>query len=526
MSAREIGVLCAFFGDTVTVMPADLASDTGSAGSATPSAPSRAPLPAALPVPASAPPRTPMPASASASAPVSAPVSVPVTAEAVPVTGWGRTAPTAARLVRPRSRAEAAAAVRMCGTRGGIARGLGRAYGDAAQNAGGAVLDMTCLDRVHSVDAVAGTVRCDAGVSLHRLMEALLPLGWFVPVTPGTRYVTVGGAIGADIHGKNHHGAGSFSRHVPSFELLTADGGIRTVERGTPLFDATAGGMGLTGVILTATVRLLPVETSLMSVDTERAADLDDLMARLTATDHRHRYSVAWIDLLARGRSTGRAVLTRGEHAPLDALPARARRAPLAFRPGRLPAAPSCVPPGLLGRTTVGLFNEFWYRRAPRARTGELQSLSAFFHPLDGVPHWNRIYGRAGLVQYQFVVGHGREEALRRIVRRVAERRCPSFLAVLKRFGPADPGWLSFPMPGWTLALDVPADLPGLDGFLDELDEEVAGADGRVYLAKDARLRPELLGRMYPRLAAFRELRAELDPGGVFTSDLSRRLAL
>ncbi|MEV6017473.1 FAD-binding oxidoreductase [Streptomyces sp. NPDC051997] len=447
-------------------------------------------------------------------------------ADSVSVTGWGRTAPTTARMVRPRTYGEAAAAVRECGARGGIARGLGRAYGDAAQNAGGAVLDMTGLDRIHAIDADGGTVLCDAGVSLHRLMEVLLPLGWFVPVTPGTRYVTVGGAIGADIHGKNHHVSGSFSRHVLSFELLTADGEIRTVGRGTPLFDATAGGMGLTGVILTATVRLRPVESGLMSVDTERAADLDDLMARLTATDHRYRYSVAWIDLLARGAATGRAVLTRGDHAPLDALPARTRRHPLEFRPSRLPAAPSFLPEGLLGRTTVGLFNELWYRKAPRARRGELQPIPAFFHPLDGVPHWNRVYGRGGFVQYQFVVGHGREETLRRIVRRISGRRCPSFLAVLKRFGDGDPGWLSFPVPGWTLALDIPAGLPGLGTFLDGLDEEVADAGGRVYLAKDARLRPELLAAMYPRLGVFRALRRELDPRGVFTSDLSRRLGL
>lgn len=449
-------------------------------------------------------------------------------ADTVSVTGWGRTAPSAARLIRPRTYEEAALAVRECGARGGIARGLGRAYGDAAQNAGGAVLDMTGLDRVHAIDADGGTVLCDAGVSLHRLMEVLLPLGWFVPVTPGTRYVTVGGAIGADIHGKNHHVSGSFSRHVLSLELLTADGQVVTIVPGTPLFEATAGGMGLTGVILTATIRLLPVETSLMSVDTERADDLDDLMARLADTDHRYRYSVAWIDLLARGRATGRAVLTRGDHAPLDALPrgSRARREPLSFRASRLPAAPSFVPEGLLSRTTVGLFNELWYRRAPRARTGQLQRIPAFFHPLDGVPHWNRVYGRGGFVQYQFVVGHGREDALRRIVRRISERRCPSFLAVLKRFGEADPGWLSFPVPGWTLALDIPASLPGLGGFLDELDEEVAGAGGRVYLAKDSRLRPELLAAMYPRLDDFRALRAELDPRGVFTSDLSRRLHL
>ncbi|WP_406172879.1 FAD-binding protein [Streptomyces sp. NBC_00996] len=447
-------------------------------------------------------------------------------ADTVSVTGWGRTAPTTARLVHPRTYEEAAAAVRGCGTRGGIPRGLGRAYGDAAQNAGGAVLDMTGLDRIHAIDADGGTVLCDAGVSLHRLMEVLLPLGWFVPVTPGTRYVTVGGAIGADIHGKNHHVSGSFARHVLSFELLTADGAIHTVGRGTPLFDATAGGMGLTGVILTATVRLQPVATSLMSVDTERAADLDDLMARLAATDHNYRYSVAWIDLLARGTSMGRSVLTRGDHAPLDALPARARRHPLAFRPAQFPSAPAFLPEGLLGRATVGIFNELWYRKAPRARGGELQKISTFFHPLDGVPHWNRVYGRGGFVQYQFVVGYGQEEALRRIVQRISVRRCPSFLAVLKRFGEGDPGWLSFPMPGWTLALDIPANLPGLGSFLDELDEEVAAADGRVYLAKDARLRPELLAEMYPRLGEFRSLRRELDPRGVFTSDLSRRLGL
>jgi decaprenylphospho-beta-D-ribofuranose 2-oxidase len=448
--------------------------------------------------------------------------------DSVYVTGWGRTAPTAARLVRPRTYEEAAAAVRDCGARGGIPRGLGRAYGDAAQNAGGAVFDMTGLDRVHAIDAAGGIVLCDAGVSLHRLMEVLLPLGWFVPVTPGTRHVTVGGAIGADIHGRNHHVSGSFSRHVLALELLTADGEIRAVGPGTPLFDATASGMGLTGVILTATVKLQPVETSLMSVDTERARDLDDLMARLTATDHRYRYSVAWIDLLARGTAMGRAVLMRGDHAPLDALPesTRARREPLSFRPSRLPAAPAFLPEGLLSRTTVGLFNELWYRKAPRARTGELQRISAYFHALDRVPHWNRIYGRGGFVQYQFVVGHGQEDAVRRIVRRVSERRCPSFLAVLKRFGDADPGWLSFPVPGWTLALDIPAGLPGLGAFLDELDEEVAAAGGRVCLAKDSRLRPELLAAMYPRLDDFRALRAELDPNGVFTSDLSRRLTL
>lgn len=266
--------------------------------------------------------------------------------DTVPVTGWGRTAPTAARLFRPRDYAEAVAAVRDCGVRGGIPRGLGRAYGDAAQNAGGHVLDMTGLDRVHVVDADDGTVLCDAGVSLHRLMEVLLPLGWFVPVVPGTRQVTVGGAIGADVHGSDHPVAGTFSRHVLSFELLTADGSVHTVARGTPLFDATTGGLGLTGVILTATLRLDPVETSLMTVGTRRARDLDELMSHLADAARRHRHATARIDLLARGAATGRGVVTHGDPAPLDALRAgtRAWREPLAFRPAGCPRRPRCSP--------------------------------------------------------------------------------------------------------------------------------------------------------------------------------------
>ncbi|MFD7717921.1 FAD-binding protein [Streptomyces sp. NPDC059814] len=457
--------------------------------------------------------------------------------DTVSLTGWGRTAPTTALRFRPRSDEEAAATVRGCGPRGSIARGLGRAHGDAAQNAGGSVLDMTALNRIRAFDAGTGVVVCEAGVSLHRLMEVLLPLGWVPPVTPGSRYVTVGGAIGADAHGDSHLAAGSFSRHVTEFELLTADGEIRTVRPGTPLFDATAGGMGLTGVILSATLRLHPVETSLMSVGTERAADLDDLMGRLATGGH-HRHASAWVDLTARGRATGRGVLTRGEHAPLDALPAHARRAPLSFRPAPLPSAPlpashalvpdlvGLAPGGLLGRTSAAVLAQLRYRRAPRSRTGELQRISSFFHPLDAVPHWNRIHGRGGFVHYEFAVGHGQEETLHRIVRQIAQRRCPSFLAALGRLGESGPGWLSFPVPGWALSLDLPAALPGLGRFLDGLDEEVAAAGGRVSLTNDSRLRPDVLAAMYPRLGEFRALRAESDPDGAFRSDLSRRLSL
>ncbi|MEU5287918.1 FAD-binding oxidoreductase [Streptomyces sp. NPDC020755] len=451
--------------------------------------------------------------------------------DTVSLTGWGRTAPTTAVRFRPRTHEEAAAVVRGRGPRGVIARGLGRSPGDAAQNAGGSVLDLTGLARVGGVDAAAGVVRCDAGVSLERLLRVLLPLGWLPPVVPGTGRVTVGGAIGSDLSGLDHRRSGSFARHVSALELLTADGEVRTVLPGTALFDATAGGLGLTGVILGATLRLRRVTTGLMSVSTERAGDLDDLLARFTAGGDRLPYASAWIDLMARGRATGRGILTRGEHATPEMRPAHTGRTSLSSRSGgargrfRFSGFPP-VPGRLLGPASAALYNEVRYRGAPRARTGELRPVPVFFHAADAFPDANLLYGRGGLVRYRFAVGYGREETLHRVVRRIAERRSPAVRAVLQRFGAADPGGLSFAAPGWSLALDLPAALPGLDRFLDGLDEEVAAAGGRVCLAKDSRMRPETAAAMYPGLADFRELRARLDPTEAFRSDLSRRLGL
>lgn len=417
--------------------------------------------------------------------------------------------------------------------RGLVARGLGRSYGDAAQNAGGTVLDGTWLDAVHAADLERGIVTVGGGISLQTLMERFVPLGWFVPVTPGTRLVTVGGAIAADIHGKNHHVDGSFCSHVHAFTLVTPTG-TRTVTPGDDpdLFWATAGGMGLTGLVLDLTLQLIPIETSAMVVDTERAADLDDCMARMEERDAEYRYSVAWIDCLARGRHVGRSVLTRGEHAT-SALLEGAGRAAARFGPGlrayyprELPGVPFTPPVRLLSRAGVEAFNEAWFRKAPRERRGEIQSIQTFFHPLDGVREWNRLYGPRGFTQYQFVVPSGAEEALRSIVRSLSSHRVPSFLTVLKRFGAADPGHLSFPTKGWTLAIDIPLGLPGLCELLDGFDEEVASAGGRIYLAKDGRLRPELLETMYPRLDEWREICDRLDPARTFSSDLDRRLSL
>ena len=425
--------------------------------------------------------------------------------------------------MRPRDAEEVAAALTGAGARGAVARGLGRSYGDCAQNAGGRVLDMTALAAVHALDEEAGRITVDAGASLDRLMRLLVPRGWFVPVSPGTRMVTVGGAIAADIHGKNHHRDGSFGAHVESFELVTPTGETVEVDRGTPEpFRATVGGMGMTGVVTRATLRLLPIETPRVLVDTERARDLDDLLARMERDDHRYRYSVAWVDCLARGGSLGRGVLTRGDHAPG---PDSARDGAGAFSPRAAPLPP-WAPPGLLGPWSIRAFNEVWYRRAPREERARPQSLAAFFHPLDGLRGWNVLYGPRGFVQYQAVVPFGREDFLRAALERLSAAGAPSFLAVLKRFGDPGEGLLSFPMAGWTLALDLPAATDGLAPLLDELDGMVAEAAGRVYLAKDSRLRPELLEEMYPGLGEWREAQARLDPPQAMRSDLARRLPL
>jgi len=411
-----------------------------------------------------------------------------------------------------------------------VARGLGRSYGDAAQNAGGVVVDATWLDAVHRVDLDHGLITVGAGISLETLMERFVPLGWFVPVTPGTRQVTVGGAIAADIHGKNHHRDGAFCSHVTRMTLVTPTGTVELTPDSDPdLFWATAGGMGLTGVVTDATLQMIPVESSYLLVDTERAEDLDDVMDKMLTGDAGYRYSVAWIDCQSRGRRLGRSVLTRGDHARLDDLPARLRSHPdraRAFVPRTRVRVPLTPPSGLLNPLTVGAFNEFWFRKAPRHQLGKPHHMTGFFHPLDGVGSWNRLYGSRGFLQYQFVVADEQGETVRRVIERLTELRLASFLAVLKRFGPGDPGPLSFPMPGWTLALDLPVGHEGLDRLLDDLDAEVAGAGGRVYLAKDSRVSPATLRAMYPRLPEWQAVRDRVDPAGVLRSDLGRRLGL
>jgi decaprenylphospho-beta-D-ribofuranose 2-oxidase len=346
-------------------------------------------------------------------------------------------------------------------------------------------------------------------------------------VLPGTAQVTLGGALAADVHGKNHHVAGSLGHHVAAVDLVLPGGELRRVTpAGDPaLFWATAGGMGLTGVVVGLRLRLRPAPSAWVLADTWRAADLDDLLRLLVEAERRFGYAVAWIDVTAPGRRFGRGVVSAADHAGPGDVPRRSRRGATVPATARLsPAVPATPPLGLVNRTTIRAFNEAWYRAAPRRRARQPQPASAFFTPLDGVAQWNRLYGRSGFVQYQLVVPD--ERALRDALALVRRARLPSFLTVLKRFGPAAPGPLSFPRPGWTLACDVPATVPGLGAALDELDELVAGAGGRVYLAKDARLRPDLLAAMYPRVGELRALLDRVDPARTMASDLARRLSL
>ncbi|MGH9133875.1 MAG: FAD-binding protein [Ilumatobacteraceae bacterium] len=440
------------------------------------------------------------------------------------LTGWGRTAPSRCDVVEA-SDESLAEAIASAGPRGALVRGLGRSYGDAAQNAGGTVVRFVPPTEGIRLDAATGLVTAHAATSFDALLRHLVPLGYFVPVTPGTRFVTLGGAIASDVHGKNHHVDGSFGSHLRSMSMLMADGAVRELtEQSDPeLWWATIGGMGLTGIVTEATFAVLPIETSRCVVDTIRACDLDTLLAAMAEGDDRYRYSVAWVDLLAKGRHLGRSVLTRGDHATVAQV--SGHRDPTGYGPRWLAAVPPGVP-NLLNHASVRAFNEVWYRRAPRSRAGEIQSITRFFHPLDGVAAWNRLYGRRGFLQYQFVVPLGNETALRAVIERVARSGHASFLAVLKRFGPGNLGPLSFPMAGWTLTLDLPAGASGLSELLHDLDDLVLDAGGRHYLAKDAHTTPDSIRRGYPRLAEWQEARHKADPGGLWISDIARRLEL
>ena len=438
------------------------------------------------------------------------------------VGGWARTTSTTARVDEADSPADIGRLLGLRATRGSIGRGYGRSYGDAAQNAGGRVVLTARLDRILSLDADSGRAHVEAGVSIGALNRAALPLGWIVAAVPGTGHVSVGGAIASDVHGKNHRSDGGFCCHVDSIELVTAGGGtvVASLEHDRDAFLATAGGMGLTGIVASASLRLQAVESAFVRISNVRVDDLDNAIA--TMSERASRHAVAWLDLVTGGRRVGRGIVSFADHVGVADLALPERRDPF-----RLPvrrAVPTWAPGGLITRATIRRANEARFAIA-RAESTRVAPVEAFLHPLDRVADASRVYGPSGVVEHHVVVPDHRVDALEAIVATIVARRAPAALAALKRLGSAS-GLLSFPLPGWSLAVDYPARWPGLAGLLDDLDDLVAQAGGRVYLAKDSRMRSELVPLMYPELERWRAIQRRLDPDRQMRSDLDRRLAL
>ncbi len=431
------------------------------------------------------------------------------------VAGWGGGEGASVTIAHPDGVDELRAALGSAGQRHALPRGMGRSYGDAAQISGGLVIETTRLKRIE-LDRDRGTVNAQAGVSIGELLAAVVPAGWMLPVVPGTQHVTVGGAIASDIHGKNHGSAGTFDAHVQAVSLLQADGELVELHPGAGdgRLEATLGGMGLTGIVVDARIKLCPIRGAMLSVDTDQVGSLDAALAALGAPGGPYR--VAWLDLLS--TQSVRGVVTRAEHvvAPGEGAAIVRSRA----------TVPRVWPAGALRPAVVRGFNALKYARAPRNQRGRLEPLGRHMFPLDSLDEWPRLYGRQGFLQYQLVVPTGAEQVLELVIERMRRGRVPCYLATLKDFGPASGAPLSFPLAGWTLALDIPRAAPGLEPLLQGFDRAVAEAGGRVYLSKDARLAPDMARAMYPRLDEWRASRDRVDPERLWCSDLARRVGL
>lgn len=436
--------------------------------------------------------------------------------------GWGANIRTPCVLQRPENLRALKQDLDHSGT---IARGLGRSYGDAALNTDQQVLDLTRVNRYQAFDAETGVLTCEAGVSLYDIIADFTPRGWFPAITPGTKFVTVGGCIANDVHGKAHHAQGSFAECLLSMTVLLASGDVVTASRdqNPDLFWGCLGGMGLLGVILTATIQLRRVETSYFTKKVIRAESLDEMLDAL----HAHSdipYAVAWVDSLATGDRLGRGVLTVGDHATLADLPPKLRAQPLKLSGMPKITVPFELPELTLNPLSIRLVNRYLNYRLTQEKP--IDHYEDFFYPLDLFGHWYRGYGRRGFTQYQFVIPFedGRQR-LRALLQTIATSGQLPFLNVLKTLGPASGGVLSFPQEGYTFAIDFPI-RPGLDVLIERLDQMVLDAGGRLYLGKDSYLKAETFRKMYPQVEHFLALKQRYDPDNVFVSDLARRIGL
>ncbi|WP_134703719.1 FAD-binding protein [Ammoniphilus sp. YIM 78166] len=434
--------------------------------------------------------------------------------------GWGNYPKEEAFLYRPEKKQEVADLLTSGELEHWISRGLGRSYGDTALNRNQGVILQTRLNRFLSFDPESRVVECEGGVTFEEIIDVFLPRGLFLPVTPGTKYVTVGGAIANDVHGKNHHVDGVISDHVLEMTLFLPSGEVRTCSReaDADLFWATVGGIGLTGVILSAKIRLIPVDSAYIDVDYQKAANLEEALDKLAATNDQYPYSVAWIDCLATGNAMGRSVLMLGKHA---------EGKPLAIKAKRKLTMPFHLPSFALNPLSISAFNALYYGKFKDGSQVTVD-YDSFFYPLDAIHHWNRMYGTKGFIQYQMVFPpETSREGLTKILQMLSEAKKSSFLAVLKSFGAKGNGWLSFPRPGYTLALDIPVrGGRSFVHFIKQLDEVVLHYGGVLYLAKDALMSPDTFRQMYPEWEKFKQLKDTIDPNHLFSSSMSRRLEL
>ena len=431
--------------------------------------------------------------------------------------GWGRAPMAPVAAFRPERLSELGAAlVASAGGGGLLARGGGRSYGDQALNRDGHVLLTERLDRVLGFDPVTGVLVAEPGLTFRELLRLFLPRGWLAPASPGTAFATLGGAVANDVHGKNHDRSGGFGDHVLWLDLVLADGSQRRVSQDSDpaLFHATIGGMGLTGIISALAVRLMAVPSNAVDVRVQRVADLDAFMAALADARAQSFYSVGWIDALARGRTLGRGILETAEPAPegVAAAAKAARRVPLDF-------------PGFaLNRWSVRAFNAAYFHRVSTAGATRREPVEKFLYPLDSLTDWNRIYGKRGFHQFQCVIpDDAAARGIAQLLEAVARAGAASFLAVLKTLGSEGRGLLSFPLRGYTLALDLPRRARTAELFA-RLETITLDHGGRIYLAKDALLSAAGFQRMYPKLGEFRRVLDEVDPHNRFSSDMARRL--
>ncbi|WP_323037019.1 FAD-binding oxidoreductase [Pararhodobacter sp.] len=437
------------------------------------------------------------------------------------LSGWGRFPTLKGQLIAPRTQADLAGLV---GKGPVIARGMGRAYGDSA--IAKTTLDMRHFNKMIAFDDETGQLVAEAGVTLGEIIKAFLTRGWFLSVTPGTQFVSIGGAIASDVHGKNHHSEGSFGNFVDWFDLLGADGSVTRCSRteNPDLFAWTIGGMGLTGIVIRAAIRLKRVESGWIRQATIPAANLDEALEAFEDT-YSATYSMAWIDCAATGDKMGRSIVMNGEHAGRSELPAARRTKPFETPRHGKRSVPFNAPGFALNPVSVRLFNEAYYQRGARQPANGLVGWGPFFYPLDVIGNWNRIYGRKGFMQFQCVVPlESHADGLRAILNAISRSGAGSFLAVLKRFGPQD-SRLSFPMEGYTLALDFPMNSRSL-ALMPELDRITADHGGRFYLAKDSRMSAEILRETDPRWLGFATMRRDQGLTGHFASAQSERLGL